>query len=531
MKKKPAKRKQINELTPDVVNSLDRDTLVSLVMKLYEQNKQLSEQFQIFLQEKYGRKTETHQDPNQLKILPASEVSDSSEHEQPSPPKENTPVKKPGHTRNPMPAHLDSKKIRREPTNEERICNCGAHRTKINEVVRNRRFECIPATVYVEEIIDSVWSCPNCNDTIVVASDAFEPIPNSTAGPKLLTQIAEDRWLKHLPYYRQEQAFARLGINISRSTMCGWMALLTNTLLPIYEAMKVELLKSRIIATDDTPVKVQDRTKKRNIKRGYEWIFMGDATHPVNVFHYTEGRGRAGPQKFISGFKGYLQGDCFSGNKALCAETGATFVACRAHDRRYYKKAVLNNKLSNEMLDMYTELFEIEGTARALNINTQEVTLMRQQEATPILNKMKAWIDRQVLSALPASSFGKALTYSLNNWNALNNYLLDGELRIDNNLAEQQMKMFATGRKNWYFFGSDEAGQHASIMLSIFSTCLRNGITPGAYILDVLKQLIDYPNCNIYDLLPHRWKQKSTSPGPTVVNPTPKLLFTAASAQ
>jgi transposase len=402
---------------------------------------------------------------------------------------------------------------------------------KINEVLRNSRFECVPMQVYVEEIVDTVWQCPQCRDTLIVAANALEPIANGSAGPRLLCQIAEDRWLKHLPYYRQEQAFARLGLNISRSTICGWMAAVALLLRCIYEQMKIELLKSRIIATDDTPVKVQDRTKKRNIRRGHEWIFMGDAEHPVNLFHHTEGRGRAGPLKFIPGFKGYLQGDCFSGNRALCAETGATFVACRAHDRRYYKKALANNKqLANEMLDMYTELFEVEQTARDLQLKNQDVALMRQQDSVPILTKMKSWLDKHRVSALPSSSLGKAITYSLNNWDALNNYLLDGELRIDNNLCEQQMKMFATGRKNWYFFGSDEAGEHASIMLSIFSTCLRNGVEPGAYLLDVLQQLTVSPNCDIEKLLPHRWKQKTVPAEMPAVNDTPKAVFASTIA-
>jgi len=530
MKKKPAKRKQIVELTPETLNGMDQDTLVSLVMKLYQQNQELSERMQQFLNEKYGRKTEKHENPDQLTILPQagsdSPSTDPSNEEPSGPAKKNAPVKKPGHTRNPMPVHLPHDQKRRDPRPEELNCKCGSQRVKVNEVTRNSRFECIPMQVYVEEIVDSIWQCPRCSDTVTVAAEVVEPIKNSKAGPRLLCQIAEDRWLKHLPYHRQEQAFARLGVPIPRSTICGWMAAVAMILRCIYERMKVELVKSRIIATDDTPVKVQDRTKKRNIKRGHEWVFMGDAEHPVNLFHYTEGRSRAGPRKFIPDFKGFLQGDCFSGNRALCAELGATFVACRAHDRRYYKKAQPNNKqLCTEMLDMYAELFEVEQTARNLQLSKEDVVSLRQQESVPILTKMKSWLDKQVISALPSSSFGKAITYSLNNWDALNNFLLDGDLRIDNNLCEQQMKTFATGRKGWYFFGSDEAGEHASIMLSILSTCLRNGVEPGAYLLDVLQRLTINPDCDIEELLPHRWKQKIDNAEITVVNDTPKAVI------
>jgi transposase len=524
----PKKSKRITKLTPETLKELDQEALVSIVMKLYEQNVQLSEQLQAHINEKYGRKTERHEDAGQLRIFQLPDEKSAEDAQDESEPTAAS-RKKPGHTRNPMPSHLNSEKIRRQPTQDELICKCGAHRQKVNEVVRNKRFECIPAVLYVEEIIDTIWQCPACRDTVVVAASPPEPIPDGKAGPRLLCKIAEDRWLGHSPYHRQEQAFARHGIDIPRSTMCGWMGALAAIFRRIYEGMKAELLKSEIIATDDTPVKVQDRTKKSNIKRGHEWIFMGDSAHPVNLFHYTQGRSRAGPRKFIPGFKGFLQGDCFSGNRALCAETGATLVACRAHDRRYYKKAKANNKqLCDQMLDWYRELFEIEQSARDLHLNKHDVVSMRQQEAVPILDKMKAWLDQQIISALPASSFGKAVGYSLNNWAELNNYLLDGELRIDNNLAEQEMKRFATGRKNWYFYGSDEAGEHASIMLSLFSTCLRNGVEPGAYLLDALQRLTANPDCDIKPLLPYRWNPESKNAEIEGITTAPEIAFSSA---
>lgn len=527
--KKADKKKRITELTPDALAQLDPDTLISVIMKLYEQNKQLSEQMQAMLNEKYGKKTEKHENPDQLRLSVQTDATtaetNTSATETKTASSKAPKTKKPGHTRNPMPSHLRRLPIDREPTERERICSCGSHRKHVNQVVRNRRFECVPVSVFVEEIIDHVWQCPACGDSVVVEAEVLEPIKNGTAGPRLLVQIVEDRWLNHLPLYRQEQRFARLGIDINRSTMCGWMTSLSLMLRPIYDCMKALLLNSKIIATDDTPVKVQDRKKKAHIKRGHEWIFMGDNQHPVNLFHYTQGRGRAGPRDFIPGFKGYLLGDCFSGNRALCAETGATFVACRAHDRRYYKKARLNNKqLCDEMLSMYQELFDVEQAARDLCLSADQIVLMRQQESVPILKRMKCWLDKHVLTALPASSFGKAITYSLNNWEALNAFLLDGDLRIDNNLAEQMMKMFATGRKNWYFFGSDEAGLQASIMLSLLATCVRNNIEPGKYLYDVIVRLTQNPQCDPAELMPHVWKSQTNTAEITDVNDTPKVL-------
>jgi hypothetical protein len=305
--------------------------------------------------------------------------------------------------------------------------------------------------------------------------------------------------------------------------MVGWMSSIASLLKPVYEEFKKDILLSKVLSADDSPVKVQDRNKKANIRRGYEWIMRGDEAHPANVFYYAPGRGRAAPLTILKEFRGFLQADCFSGNLAICAETGATLVACHAHARRYFNKARANSKeLCDQILDMFDALFEVERTARELNLSGEDLVKMRRQESAPLLKQMKEWLDTQILSALPASSFGKAVSYCLNNWDALNVFLSDACLRLDNNLAEQQMKMFATGRKNWYFFGSDESGEVNSILLSVISTCLRNAIEPGAYLRDVLSRIASGANCSPEELVPYRWKPIAEMEG---VQSTPEMAL------
>lgn len=147
---------------------------------------------------------------------------------------------------------------------------------------------------------------------------------------------------------------------------------------------------------------------------------MGDEDHPVSLFDYTEGRGRDGPLAFLQGFKGMLKGDCFSGNLAICATIGTTLVACLAHARRYFIKAMLNNKDGcNQALLMFQALYEIERTAQELAVSTDELKLMREQEALPLLDTFHSWLQSQYIVAQPKSSFGKALFYCLNNWDEL----------------------------------------------------------------------------------------------------------------
>jgi transposase len=418
--------------------------------------------------------------------------------------------KKKGHTRNPMPAHLNREPVTGEqPTIDELMCQCCSEpRVKINEVLRNSRYEYKPASVFIQDFLDMIFACPGCGDTLVVSPDLKQTIENGTAGPALQGEIVTARYVDHMPLNRQEQRFARMGVPIVRSTMVGWMKAAANTVRPIYDRMHELLLLSKVIATDDTPVKVQDRKKKKNIKLGRIWTYRGDDEHPFNLFNYTEGRGRVGPMTFLSGFTRFLQGDCFSGNLALCAETGATFVACLVHARRYFIKALPNNKKAcEEILQMFAEIFEIERAARDLKITSDEIKLMREQESKPILEKMKTWLDQNSITALPKSAFGKGVNYCLNNWTELTNYLLDGDIRAENNLAEQEMKRIACGRKNWYFLGSDESGKTAEVLLSLVSTCKRHNINPADYLQDVLQKLSENPNMPVDLLLPHSWNK------------------------
>lgn len=409
--------------------------------------------------------------------------------------------------------------------------NCAVSMTFLMEVLRNSRYEQVPATVVIEDFIALVYQCPGCNETLTVEPPA-QIIENGTAGPVLMIDVAVSKFEDHLPWNRQEQRFARMGVPIARSTMVGWMQWLAAKLRPLYDRMHELLLLSKVIATDDTPVKVQDRMMRRKtarklkIKTGRIWIYRGDEEQPFNIFNYTEGRGRACPMIFLKGYNGFLQGDCFSGNLALCAETGATFVACLVHARRYFIKAEPNNKVAClEMLRMFFDLFEIERDARELELSADDVKQMREQESKPILNKMKTWLDAQVLIALPKSSFGKAVNYCLNNWTELTNYLLDGNLRAENNLAEQEMKRIACGRKNWYFLGSDEGGKTAEVLLSIMSTCRRHGVNPSEYLKDVLQSLTENPNVDLDSLLPHNWKARKERSEIEGCHITPKVVF------
>jgi transposase len=561
--KKPPK---VDLSKPDSLVNLDQATLIGIINSLYDQNRQLSELLQQFFRDKYGRKTERFVDSGQLTLFDTDQQIANKESVDPS--AQKTKKSNTRRDRNPRPSIVTRIRTKvKELTQEELTCKCcGELLIKVNEIVVHSRYDYIPASTRIEDLIEEIYACPGCAPAVVSAASLTELIPEpqecdanhsdrtalalelaqwlgvttqpedppsqiiddavaigrsgmlrtvaqiarSQASPSMLSYIAVSKYCDHLPLYRLEEIFARQGTNISRSTMCGWLTILVALLRPLYDLMHNKLLLCKIIWTDDTPVKVLVRKLEKNIKTGRIWVYIGDESQPFNLFHYTPGRAREGPKKFLKGFKQYLQGDCFSGNEAICAENGATLVACNAHGRRYFVKAILNYKSkSEEALRFFQHLFEIEKTAKELGLNAADRKLMREQEAKPILDEFKRWLDAARLHALPKSSFGKAVGYCLNNWPALTAYLEDGDLSIDNNIAEQQMKRVACGRKSWLFLGSENGGAVAEVLLSIISTCKRHKVEPSAYLRAVIEQLIRNPQTDLEELLPHTWNRRA----------------------
>ena len=518
--------------TKESLLALEPETVVDLLLSLDAKYQQLGDYVRDLVNNKYGQKNERFESPGQLLLFPNHEENSAdSKTKNQSENAENQPNKKrtPGHTRNPFPPDLQRVPVLAPPPDESQLsCSCcGSLRVPSRQILQNSRYEFIPASFYVEDLYSVVYECPNCVQENELIATVPEAVENGFAGPGLLAQVAVSRDFDHTPFNRQSTIFNRNGVPLSRSTLSDFYAQVALILTPLYNLMHLILLQSKIISTDDTPVKVLDRSKDKNIKIGRKWAFLGDAEHPVNLLHYTTGRGRDGPLEFLRGWKGLLQGDCFSGNIAICAAAGTILVACLAHARRYFIKALLNDKHGcNQALLMFQSLYEIERSAKELELPCDELKLMRQQESIPILEMFHKWLQEQYTFAQPKSSFGKALFYCLNNWTALTQYTTDGDLKIDNNHTEREMKYIAMGKHAWLFFGSDKGARDHAIVLSVLSTCRRHGVEPWAYLKDVIQRLTENPAANLEELLPYNWK-----PAPsqrklaeiTVVKDAPKV--------
>jgi transposase len=492
--------KQMEELLWRLVEEVRR------LFALSEKQKHMLEQM---LRHRYGQRADRF-DANQL-MLAIFEALDAQAQEAaaqpPSAPADEQNEKKAprkGHGRRPLPKDLPRQRVVHEPTEAEKICACcGKPKACIGEEV-SEQLEYKPAEFLVIEHVRMKYVCKPCEEGVVLAEKPSQPIEKGLPAPGLLAHVAVSKYADHLPLHRLEGIFERLGLEISRKTMCDWMAACADILAPLYEKMKTEVLLSRIIHTDDTPVPVQDpeRTKTRE---GRIWVYVGDADHPFTVFDYTPGRGRDGPADFLKGWKGFLQADAYKGYDHLYVGGDIVEVACMAHTRRYYVDSQSSDPMRAIMGGVWIhQLYEVEDKAKELS-PTQRVAL-RQKEAVPILEKFKEWLLEQKPHVLPKSPIGEAIGYTLSNWEALNRYTEDGDLAIDNNRAERMLRAWAIGRGNWLFFGSDRGGRTAAILMSFIATCKDHRIDPFAYLRDVLARISDHPAKRLTELLPTQWK-------------------------
>jgi len=260
------------------------------------------------------------------------------------------------------------------------------------------------------------------------------------------------------------------------------------------------VLESKVLHTDDTPVRL---LHPDGPKTGRVWVYLGDAGHPYTVYEATSSRKRDGPLTFLRDFKGYLQADAFSGYDGVYAR-GVIEVACWAHARRKFVEAESTEPVrAAEALARIRLLYDIEERARPLA--ALERAALRQREAVPLLQAFQQWLDQIQNQVVPKSPLGQALTYVRNQWAALNVYVTDGDLAIDNNAAERALRGTAIGRKNWLFWGSEAGGHTAAVLTSFIATCQRHQINPWLYLKDVLTRLPGWSEAELASLLPDAW--------------------------
>jgi transposase len=430
--------------------------------------------------------------------------------------------------------NLRREQRRYELTQAERQCpECGGERQEIG-VETTTQYDYKPAEVFVIEHQRVKYACKCCQGEVAIAAKPAQPIERGLPGPGLLAQIVVDKYQDHLPLYRSEARFARLGVTLPRSTMCDWMAAAAERLAPLYLLLVQLVLQSKVLHTDDTTVPVRDETRSTN-RYGRLWDYIGDAEHPGVVFDYTPTHVRDGPAAFLDGFQGFLQADAYGGYDGIYTGSNGTIieVACWAHARKKFADAQDSDpERALAAKAWIRQLYDVEDEAKAeitrlglAGADAAAVFLrLRQEKSRPVLESIHEWLRTQQAQVLPKSPIAAAITYVFNQWQALNRYTSDGDLHIDNNISERTLKLIGIGRNNWLFVGSDKGGETAAVLFSFTATCKHLGIDTFAYLRDVLERLSAQPAERLDELLPHRWQAArlaATPPEPVATGAAP----------
>lgn len=410
-------------------------------------------------------------------------------------------------SRGELPAHLPRVEIILEPG-----VDVAALRKIGEEVTETLDYK--PAELEVRRYVRPKYVDPADESRgVIIAPLPPRPIDKGIAEAGLLAHVLIQKYVDHLPIYRQVQRFKREGIELSASTLGGWIAASADLLEPVYDALKAEVLASGYIQADETPIKVQDAEKKGTTHRGFYWVYHAPVDGLV-LMEYQKGRGRDGPARFLESYKGALQSDGYQVYEEVGARPGITLYGCWAHARRYFFEAKDNHPERAEyalgeiarLYDIERELRDGDGTSPG-DPAPQNRRRIRQERARPVLAAFKAWLEAN--RGLPKSPWGQAVFYTLARWEKLCRYTDDGRIEIDDNLVENAIRPIALGRKNYLFAGSHDAAQRAAIIYSLLASCKKCDVHPHVWLTDVLRRIPTHPHKQVRELLPHYWKKSN----------------------
>ncbi len=406
--------------------------------------------------------------------------------------------------RRPLPAHLPREEHCLEP--QEVACPaCGGSLKPLGEDV-SEQLELIKSAFKVIKTRRTKKACARC-DVIVQAPAPSRPIERGIAGPGLLSRVMTAKYAEHQPLYRQSEIFARQGVELSRATMAGWVGLCSNLLAPLADAVCDYVMNTGKVHVDDTPVDVLQQGKGKP-KTGRLWVYVrddrnaGSTLPPAVWFAYSPDRKGVHPQTHLAGFSGLLQADAYAGFNPLYKEGHIREVGCMAHARRKIHDIHVRHPspTTTEALNRIGELYAIEAEIRGRPADERRE--VREARSRPLLMGLESWIREKLTTLSRQADTAKAFHYLMNHWRALCYYSTDGWAEIDNNIAENALRVVSLGRKNYLFMGSDSGGERAALMYTLIGSCKLNGVEPEAYLRHVLAVIADHPINKIKDLLP-----------------------------
>ena len=411
--------------------------------------------------------------------------------------------------RKPLPSELPRIEVVYELPESECICQHDGTQLRVIGEVTTEQLDIVPAKVRVIRHIRKKYACPCCDGTIKTASMPAQPIPKSLVSPGLLAYIITNKYVDALPLYRQERIFDRLGVEVSRANLANWVIQAGQLVQPLINLMRDRIGDYDVVSMDETPVQVLKEPGKAPQSKSYLWVQRGGPPdEPLIIYDYDPSRGQAVPLRLLDGYRGYLQTDGYPGYDAVGARPDIIQVGCFAHARRKFNEAIKGQSKKRPSTIAWRGLKFIQklyGIERQYKDAKPEARYQaRQDQARPILDEMRGWLDQALSQVPPTTLTGKALNYLHNQWPKLIRYLDDGRLRIDNNLVENAIRPFVVGRKNFLFCDTVRGANASANLYSLIETAKANRIEPYSYLRRVFTEL---PNAktveDIETLLPY----------------------------
>ena len=417
----------------------------------------------------------------------------------------------------------DTPRERRELDPGGSCPDCGGDLRVVGEDV-SELIDMIAAQLKVIEIARVKKSCRRC-ERMVQEPAPSRPIPRSMAGPNLLAYVLTSKFDDHVPLYRQNEIFARMGADISDTTLVDWCGGAMKTLAPLIEKIEADIMASDLLHADDTPIRVLDRSRRdkglgKGVKQGRIWTYVRDQRPwagqdpPGAVYYFSPDRKGEHPRKHLASSSGILQADAYTGFKELYerrADSTAQFreAACWAHLRRDFHDVWTStgSAIAREALDRIGALYDIE---REITGQTADVRrAVRQEQSRPRVEAFRAWAERQLTRIPGKGDLARAFRYGLSRWPSFCVFLEDGRVAIDNNPAERALRPIGIGRKNWLFAGADTGAETLARAMTVIETAKMNGLDPQAYLADVLDRINDHMINRLDELLPWNWAPRT----------------------
>lgn len=512
------------------------EELKKLIMALQEKNTSLSShnetlQHRVALLERhiFGRKSEKWipEDKTQMRLFDEAEAVISEqkddETEDPQPPRKKKSGEK---GRKPIPEDIPREEVIHKLPEEERKCSCCGELRPIIGYEESEELSYIPAVI--KAIVHKKEKCGPCkatqecrdgNDSPILTATAPKRImPGSIASPSLLAFIITGKYCDSLPFYRHERIFKRLGVDISRSNMCNWSINAASKCSDLIDLMKEKTREGPLINMDETTVQVLKEQGREPGSKSQMWVTAGsDSGHKIILFNYSRTRNAQIPEILLEGFLGALQTDGYAGYNSIAKKNKLWHVACLAHIRRKFFEAAKETKSggqANKALKIIKALYRIEKELRSQEMSDDDFVSIRREKAIPVLKKFRVWLDEKSKSVLPSSPLGKAVSYALSEYVKLVRYLKYAYLTPDNNVAENAIRPFVIGRKNWMFNDTPRGAYASATLYSLVETAKANGVEPMHYLKYIFEQipLVEGNKNSLEKLLPWNIPKEILSP-------------------